>query len=174
MKEFISTLNWVDYVIVLAFLRGAFVGYKEGLFAEILRIFVYAATFVGAVELAPILAPVLQSHLSLDAGLANIAAMILIAMAIFLMLRLVAIVLLKVIKPGEGFVFNIFGLALGVVRWAIILSVVFMAVKQANVAVLNEDIGAKSRFAPPLIPIAPTGYEYLSSVMPHLPALPAK
>ena len=173
MKEFISTLNWVDYVIIVAFLRGAFVGYKEGFFAEVLRIVVYGASTIGAVLLAPSLSPTIQSHLSFDGDLALTVSMILISIALFLMLRLVALILLKVIKAGGGFLFNLLGLAVGIGRWAVILSIVFMSVKQANISVLYEDISEKSRFAAPIIPIAPTGYDYLSSVLPSLPAVPA-
>lgn len=174
MKEFISTLNWVDYVIIAAFLRGAFVGYKEGFFAEILRIVVYGASTIGALQLAPSVSPTIQSHLSFDEDLALTVSIVLVSIALFLMLRLIALILLKVVKTGGGFLFNLLGLAVGIARWAVILSIAFMAVKQTHITVLYEDISVKSRFAQPIVPIAPTAYDYLSSVIPVLPELPAE
>jgi len=172
LKEFLSTLNWVDYVIVLAFVRGAFVGYKEGIFAEIFRFAVYGGSSIGAVLLAPAFAPTIQKYFKFDEDPAITVAVLLIAMALFLTLRLTSLLLLKVVKGG-GVLFNLLGMTAGLLRWAVILSMVFMAVKYANVSMVYEDIEQKSRFAQPIIPIAPTVYEYISSVVPSLPAVPA-
>ena len=147
-------------------------GYKEGVFAEALRVFVYGATFLVAVSFASTVSPLLERHFSLDAELAKVAAMILLFIAAFLILRIVALVLLKVIKPAEGFLFNILGLAIGIGRWFVILSIAFMIIRTMNVPTLNADIGQKSKFAPTIAPIAPTAYEYLASVVPDLPPLP--
>jgi len=171
LKEFISTLNWVDWVILGCALRGAYVGYKEGVFAEALRFCVYGTTFLVGVRFASDLSPVLEKHFSLDAELAKIASMILLYIATFLILRVLALVLLKIIKPAEGIIFNLLGLTLGVARWAVILSIVFMTVQTANIQVLTQDINEKSQFAKPIIPIAPTAYGYLASFLPDLPAL---
>ena len=152
-------------------LRGAYVGYKEGVFAEALRFCVYGITFLVGVRFASDLSPLLEKHFSLDAELAKIASMILLFIATFLILRVIAIVLLKVIKPGEGIVFNLFGLTSGMLRWAVMLSITFMLVQTANVKVLSQDIAEKSQFAKPILPIAPTAYGYLASFLPDLPPL---
>ncbi len=171
MKEFISTLNWVDWVIVGCCLRGAYVGYKEGIFAEVLRVFVYGATFLVAARFASTLSPLLETHFSLDAELGKTASMILLFLASFLILRVIALVLLKIIKPAEGFAFNFLGMILGVARWFVVLSIAFMAVRVANVQVLSQDIQEKSAFAKSIVPIAPVAYEYLQKFLPDLPSL---
>lgn len=152
-------------------LRGAYVGYKEGVFAEVLRICVYSATFLTGVTFASELTPLIEEHFSLDPELAKIAAMILLFIATFLILRVLAIVLLKIIKPAEGIIFNLLGLSLGVFRWAVILSIAFMLIHKANIQVLTQDINEKSQFAKPILVIAPTGYSYLTSILPDLPPI---
>jgi uncharacterized membrane protein required for colicin V production len=165
-KEFLSTLNWVDYVILVAFLRGAYVGYKEGIIAELLRAFAYVAALLAALGFSPYVAELIQSGLGVDADVARAAGIAVLFALVFLILKLVGIVILKVTKSEPSFLFNFLGLLAGVARWAVILSAVFMLVDRMHITLLHEDITLRSRFAPPFLGIAPTGWDYLQSVVP--------
>ena len=169
IQEFISTLNWVDYVIVVAFLRGAFVGYRSGFMAELLRIFVYGATGFIAFQFGPMLAPYLENHLSLEPELTRQLGTVLAAFVSFLLLRFLVVVILRVVKAGEGFVYNLAGMAIGIVRWAVVLSALFLVVHQSGIAALIRDIEQESRFAPPILPIARTAFDSLSGLLSGTP-----
>ena len=170
IREFISTLNWVDYVIVVAFLRGAYVGYREGLVGELLRVFSYAAAFISAIAFSSSVIPLLEKYLSLDADAARTAAMAIVFIAVFAVLKVLAVIIVRIVKVGEGFLFNMLGLTVGVVRWAVILSIAFMVIERAHITLVYEDISLKSRFAQGLLPMAPTAFDYIASFIPPSPA----
>ena len=166
IKEFILTLNWVDYIIVIAFLRGAFVGYHSGLLSELLIVFTYGSAIVGAIGFSPFLGQLIEKQLPVEGMVANTAAAFIVFIIIFLVFRLASVILLKLAPPGEGSLLRLVGLFIGVIRWAVILSALFMFVDRTHITIIHEDIIYKSRFAQPLLPIAPTTVEYLSSILP--------
>ena len=50
MKELISKLTCVDYIALVALLRGLYVGYRSGFFHELLRVASYLVTIVVTIS----------------------------------------------------------------------------------------------------------------------------
>ena len=44
--EYVKNLRWPDFIIAVGLLRGALVGYRDGLLKELLRILLYIFTLV--------------------------------------------------------------------------------------------------------------------------------
>ena len=169
MKEIIAKLTWVDYLTVFAMLRGMYVGYKSGFFPELLRIVAYVATAVSAFNFYQPLAEQITLKTFLNEQVSSVAAFTIVALVVFLLARLVILLLLKLLKIGEGGVINrILGVGLGVCRWTMILSMVFLLINSFPSPSLREDVEKHSFVGPYVKKIAPTLFEFLSTLSPQL------
>lgn len=169
MQETVSQLTWVDWVAFLAVLRGAWVGYRSGLFPELLRIVAYlvtlAVTFYYHEPLAQYLT--LQTFLNLTAATAVSFCALLIAL--FIVTKFITMAVLKVAKAGQGgFVYRLFGVAVGVCRWIMLLSLIFMLIDYSPLSPLKTDIHDRSYVGPKIAAIAPAAFEYVSTLTPQL------
>jgi hypothetical protein len=166
LKEVFTSLNWVDFVIIFAFLRGAWVGYRDGLFAEIIRVFIYASMALGYVLFAPKLGQTIQIQFAMSESVANIIGGVIAAILIFIVFRFFAFIVLKTISVGEGFIFGTLGMVMAILRWAFILSLIFAFVREAGVEFIVKDIEMNSRFAPAITTIAPSVLEFTKTMAP--------
>lgn len=174
MKEFISRLTWVDYMIFIALLRGFYVGYRSGFFPEILRIAAYLVTVLLAFNFYEPLAQQLTLKTFLNHATASGAAFISILILAFAVTKLVTMLILKMLKVGEGgFILRFIGLLLGGFRWIVLLSLVFMLIDNSPLSQLKTDIHARSVIGNKVAQIGPLAFDYLSNLSPQL-GLPRK
>ena len=66
LKELISKLTWVDYLALIALLRGLYVGYRSGVLHELLRVAAYVVTILVTLYLFEPLAQYLTLHTFLN------------------------------------------------------------------------------------------------------------
>lgn len=169
MKDFISRLTWVDCIALLAVIRGCYVGYKSGFFPELLRIAAYLVTVIVAFHFHEPLGRFLTLNTFLNEVTAQAAALILLLVAVFLVTKLATLLLLRMLKVGEGaFVYRLVGALAGACRWVILLSLVFMLVDRLPLAPLRTDIHDRSVTGPKIAVIAPTLFDFLSNISPQL------
>ena len=169
MNEFISRLTWVDYIAFVAVLWGFYVGYKGGLFPEILRIAAYLVTVIVTLRFHEPLAQYLTLKTFLNNTTANALSFLALLVGVFFLLRLATIILLKLLKIGEGgFFYRIIGALLGSCRWVILLSLVFMLIDNSPLVPLKTDIHQRSLTGSQLSTIAPTIFDFLSTLSPQL------
>jgi len=165
----ISKLTWVDYLAVIAVLRGAYVGYKAGLFPEILRIVAYLVTVIVTLRFHEALAQLLTLNTFLNAATANAVAFGALLLVTFVLCKLAQMLVLKLLKMGDGGVINkLLGLLLGACRWLIILSLAFMLIEFSPLTTLKTDIRERSVSGPRIASVAPTIFQFLSSLSPQL------
>lgn len=169
MNELISRLTWVDYLVIVGILRGCYVGYKSGLFPEILRIAGYFVTVIVTFRYHEALAQVLTVKTFLNMTTASAVAFFSLLGGVFIATKLITMILLWFLKVGEGgFFYRLAGSALGACRWMIILSLVFMLIEYSPLAGLKEDIRSRSVTGNRVAEIAPTLFNFLSSLSPQL------
>lgn len=168
MKELLSKLTWVDYIALVALLRGLYVGYKSGFFQELLKIVAYVVTMVLTVHFYEALAEQLTLRSSLNESTANIAAFAVLIVVIYGALLVVRIVLAKVLKTGDGPAQKIFGALLGGARLLVLLSFFFMLVDATPLKELKTDVHTRSLTGPTISQAAPALYGFLSNVSPGL------
>jgi len=153
----------------IAALRGMYVGYKSGFFPELLRIVAYIATAIAAFHFYEPVAEFITLKTFLNSSTATVAAFIGVALGTFLIARLVILIILKLLKVGSGGAVNrILGTLLGVCRWGVILSVAFMLINELPGTTLKHDINQRSLAGPPISKIAPTLFDFMSSLSPQL------
>ncbi len=149
------------------------VGYKAGLFREILRFFVIFLTLFCTYVLSPVLGEVLGDKVSYLKGTpADIISVIGVTGLAYLIFALVALLVSRMVKESKGTMIKMLGIVAAVGRWAFILSVVFMLIGQFDFAGLHQDITERSILARPILPIASTAFEYLSGLLPEISIAP--
>ncbi len=169
MSDFISRLTWVDYIAFVAVLWGFYVGYKSGLFPEVLRIAAYLATVILTLRFREPLAQYLTLKTFLNSATAAALSFFVLLLGTFFLLRLVTVILLKLLKIGEGGIFyRILGALIGGCRWIILLSLVFMLIDNSPLVPLKTDVHQRSLFGPKVSKIAPTLFDFLSTLSPQL------
>ncbi len=169
MKEFASRLTWVDYVALIAVLRGTYVGFRSGLFPELIRISAYLATFVVTFRFYDPLAQVLTLNTFLNSSVATAASFAALLVGTFLITKLLSILLLKLLKIGEGGAFNrLLGAGIGACRWVILLSFTLMLIDHSPLAQLKKDIHTRSLTGQKISSIAPVLFDFLANVSPQL------
>ena len=174
LKELIVRLTWVDYLVIIGILRGCYVGYKSGLFPEILRIAGYLVTVLVTFRYHEALAQTLTLKTFLNMTTASAVAFFLLLAGVFVVTKLITLLLLRLLKVGEGgFFYRLAGAVLGACRWVIILSLLFMLIEYLPLAALKTDIRSRSVSGNRVAEIAPTLFNFLSSLSPQL-AVPRK
>lgn len=169
MKEFFSQLTWVDYLAVIAILRGCYVGYRSGLFPELLRIVGYVITVAVTYRFYESLAQTLTLKTFLNLTSATAVAFIALLVAVFIIVKLLTFILLKLLKVGKGgFFYGIIGLIVGACRWVILLSMIFMIIEYLPLDSLKKDIHERSFAGPKISMIAPVIFDFLSHLSPQL------
>ncbi len=169
MKEFIQRLTWVDYLAVIAVLRGCYVGYKSGLFPEILRIVSYVVTVLTAFHFREPVTQFLTLNTFLNATTSSAVAFFTLLVLVFLVTKLFSVLLLKMLKVGEGgFVLRAVGMLFGAVRWVLLLSLLFMLIANSPMTALRADIERRSLIGSEVSRVAPTLFDFLSNLSPQL------
>lgn len=162
-------LTWVDYLAVIAVLRGCYVGFKSGFFPEILRLASYVITAVVTFRFKDIVAEYFTLHTFLNSATADIVALALLIVITLGLTKLIQIMLLKMLKVGDGGVFNkVGGTLLGAGRWILLLSFLFMMIARSPLETLKADIGSRSVTGSQISMVAQQLFDFLATVAPQL------
>ena len=169
MKELISRLTWVDYLALVAVLRGCYVGYRSGLFPEILRIIAYVVTVVVTFRFREEFAQFLTLKTFLNQTTSDAFSFFLLIAGVFGLTKLVTLLFLRLLKVGDGnFFYRITGMIFGACRWVILLSLIFMGLDHLPLDTLKKDIRERSVTGHKIATIAPVLFDFLSTLSPQL------
>ena len=169
MKDFLVRLTWVDYIAAIAVLRGFYVGYRGGIFPELLRIASYLISVLLAFYFYELLGQLVTMKSFLNEATATAVSFVALLIAGFLLTWLVRTILLKLLKVGEGgFALRMVGLFLGGLRWVILLSFVFMLIDHSPLEQLKKDIHARSFIGGPVSQVGPLLFDFMAQLSPQL------
>ena len=169
MKEIVSKLTWVDYIALAALLRGLYVGYKSGIFQELLRV----AAYIVAVALTAVLHGSVAQHLTLhtflNEGSAKAVAFASVFVAMYMLLKIIRTVIVKALKVSEGGAGQkIMGALVGGARLLVLLSFFFMLVDMTPLNELKTDLHERSLTGPRIASVAPQIFEFVSRFSPEI------
>lgn len=169
MKDLIARINWVDYLIFVGIIRGLYVGYRDGYFAEILRITSYVISILIAVKFYPALSAQVTLNSFLNAAASSVIAFGMLLIGGFIGTKLLRSLILKLLKVGEGGVpGKVIGLLIGGCRWLILLSLILLLIDRLPVSQLNKDIHERSLTGHKVAAAGPVIFDYLASLSPQL------
>ena len=169
MKEFFLKLTWVDYIALIAVLRGCYVGYRSGFFPELLRIAAYLFTVIMTLQFHEPFTQFLTLKTFLNYTTASALAFFSLLVGVFFLTKLLIMLLLRLLKVGEGgFIYRLTGMVIGACRWMILLSLIFMLINLSPLTVLKTDIQDRSYVGPKIQRVAPLLFDFLSNLSPQL------
>jgi uncharacterized membrane protein required for colicin V production len=167
LKELISKLTWVDYLALIALLRGLYIGSISGVFHELLRVAAYAVTILATIYLFEPLAQYLTLHTFLNITSARAISFCSAFLIVYLAARGVRMLLVKLLKVGEeGALNRILGAAIGGTRLLVLLSFLFMGIDRSPLSQLKADIHTRSLTGAKIAEVAPTLVEFMSHLLP--------
>lgn len=168
MKDFFSRLTVVDYLLCAAVVRGVYVGYRSGLFQELMRALTYLASAVVALRFNGEVAQWVTANTFLNLTSAKIVSSAALVLGGFLVARLVSIAVLRMMKAGEGGpLIRVAGALMGGCRWVLLVSVAFMLIERSPLTPLKNDILNRSLTGPSVARVAPAAYEFLATAVPQ-------
>ena len=159
----------MDYIAAIAVLRGFYVGYRGGIFPELLRIASYLLSVLVAFYFYEPLGQQVTMRTFLNSTTSAAVAFLALLVAGFLLTKLVRMILMKLLKVGEGgFVLRLAGLLLGGLRWVILLSFVFMLIDHSPLEQLKKDIHVRSVVGGPVSQVGPLLFDFMAQLSPQL------
>lgn len=169
LKEALGRLTWVDYLALVAVLRGCYVGYRSGFFPELLRIASYLVTSIVVYRYKDGAAEYLTLNTFLNHATATVVSLTVLAAAAFAACKAVTVLILKLLKLGEGgFVNRLIGMVFGACRWVVLLSLLFLVVEASPLEPLKKDIRERSLTGRKVASVAPLLFDFLSKLSPQL------
>lgn len=148
-------------------------GYRSGFFPELFRIVSYLLTFFIAFTFKQELADLITLNSFLNQSAAEWIAFTALLVVMFFTTKLISMIFLKAFKTADGaLLVRLLGMCLGVVRWMVLLSLIFLLINQSPLDGLKTDIHERSVLGPRIAALAPTMVEFLSSLSPQLAIKP--
>ncbi|MCK5638646.1 MAG: CvpA family protein [Flavobacteriaceae bacterium] len=161
-------MNSIDVIIAVILLFGLFRGLMKGLFVEITSLVGLILGVYGALHFSHFLANILKSRLTWDESMIQIVAFAGTFFAILLGLAFLGKGLTKIAETASLGIFNkILGAVFGILKYALILSVVFLVYDQINssISFLKKEEAKESVLFEPIKNLAPTIFPKLIKVV---------
>lgn len=129
-------MNGWDWALAVILFFGAYRGYKKGILLEAIALVGFVLGIIVALHLLPQSTAWLMEQVSSESNLLPIAAFILTFVAVVVIASLLGRLLKSVIHLTPlGFADEILGAALGLIKWAFVLSLLLAALDWANIEV---------------------------------------
>ena len=161
-------MNTIDIVIAVILLFGLIRGFIKGLFIEITSLVGLVLGVYGAIHFSYFLSDLLKDKVSWDESMVQIVAFGGTFLIILLALIFLGKVLTKIAETAALGLFNkMLGALFGVVKYALILSVIFLVYDQINKSIkfVDKKKVKKSVLFDPVKNFAPTIFPNLVEVV---------
>lgn len=156
-------MNWLDIVIGLLLLGGIVSGYKNGIIGEIASLAALILGIWGAVKFSWWTADIITS-LGVNSDYMHIISFIVTFIVIVILIHLLAQFLNKLLESlALGFVNRIAGMAVGLIKSALIVSVILLVIGalDENSSVIKESAKEKSLLYEPIANLVPAILPFL-------------
>ncbi|RLD76683.1 MAG: CvpA family protein [Bacteroidetes bacterium] len=161
-------MSTIDIIIAVILLFGLVKGYMKGLFIEITSLVGLVLGVYGALHFSFYLSDVLKDNVSWDESMIQIVAFAGTFIIILLALVFLGKALTKIAETiFLGFFNKILGAVFGVLKYALILSIVFLIYDQINSSLkfLNKEKAKESVLYEPVKNLAPKIFPNLVKVV---------
>lgn len=161
-------MSTIDIVIAVILLFGLVKGYMKGLFVEITSLVGLILGVYGALHFSFFLSNILKDNVSWDESMIQIVAFAGTFIIILLALVFLGKALTKIAETiFLGFFNKLLGAVFGVLKYALILSIVFLIYDQINSSLkfLNKEKAKESVLYEPVKNLAPTIFPNMVKVV---------
>ncbi|MGB3778969.1 MAG: CvpA family protein [Tunicatimonas sp.] len=133
-------MNTWDLALLVILLLGAYRGYTKGILMELVALVAFVVAIVGALQLMSWGVGFLSDTLQTDGAWLSLLAFVLLFVGILTGVSIAGKMLKSVVHLTPiGYLDGLLGAAVGVVKWAFGISVIFIILDYAEVALPNTD-----------------------------------
>lgn len=153
-------LNWVDILIIILMLWGAYIGFRKGLVFEIFKSTGIVTAIVVSLYNCCRLGRYISDHSFVTLYYASIFSVIVLLIAIVFIFKLIRLVAERLVKIEfrpllEGFG----GLILGLARGGVLASIILVCLAWLPARSIEDAIDQKSYLGPWLVEVSPAIYD---------------
>jgi len=152
-------MNYIDIILLILLVLAAISGFRNGLIAEIVSLAALVLGIWGAIKFSYITADVLTEKFNVTSSHLNIISFIVTFIVIVILVHVVGNVVNKMAETLMlGFINKLAGMVFGVIKAALILSILILVFDyiDEDVQILPEKAKAESRMYEPLRNFAPS------------------
>lgn len=161
----LTKMNYIDIVLGLLLLFSAIGGFRKGLIAELASLAALILGVWGAIEFSGITSEFLIENFNVQTRHLNIISFVVTFIVIVILVHIVGNVVNKLVDTVMlGFVNRLAGLVFGIVKSALILSVILVVFDKIDddIEILSRDAKAESRLYEPIRSFAPSIFPFLN------------
>ncbi len=158
-------MNYIDIVLGLLLLFTAIRGFRKGLVSELASLAALILGVWGAIEFADITSGFLIENFELNTGYLDIISFTITFIIIVFLVHVVGNVVNKLVDTVMlGFVNRLAGMAFGILKSALILSIILVVFDKIDddIEILSAEAKTESRLYEPIRSFAPSVFPFLN------------
>ncbi len=159
-------MNYIDIILLILLILAAVSGFKKGLVAEVASLAALILGIWGAIEFSYITSDFLVENFDLKTDYLNIISFVVTFVVIVILVHIVGNVVNKMLETVMlGFVNKLAGLVFGVLKSALILSILLVVFDKIDedVHILPEKAKENSRMYEPIRSFAPSIFPFIEN-----------
>ncbi|MDD4144558.1 MAG: CvpA family protein [Prolixibacteraceae bacterium] len=159
-------MNYIDVIIGLLLLFAAISGFRKGLISEIISLAALILGIWGAINYSYITIDFIKEFFGSSYKHLNIVSFIITFIVIVIVINLAGNLVNKILEIViPGFLNKIAGLAFGILRTALILSIILIAFDKIdnNIHILSPQKKAESQLYPSVRNLAPSLFPFIDN-----------
>lgn len=158
-------MNYIDIILGLLLLFAAISGFRKGLVSELASLAALILGIWGAIEFSYITTDFLVENFNFETEYLNIISFIITFIVIVILVHIVGSAVNKFIEAAMlGFINKLAGLAFGILRSALILSIILIVFDKIDedVEILSKEAKTESRLYEPIRNFAPSLFPFIN------------
>lgn len=158
-------MNYIDIILGLLLLFAAISGFRKGLVSELASLAALILGIWGAIEFSYITTDFLIENFDLQTKYLNIISFVITFVVIVILVHIVGSAVNKFIETAMlGFINKLAGLAFGILRSALILSIILVVFDKIDedVEILSMEAKQESRLYEPIRNFAPSLFPFIN------------
>ncbi|MBW6537179.1 MAG: CvpA family protein [Mariniphaga sp.] len=159
-------MNYIDIILGLLLLFAAINGFRKGLISELASLAALILGIWGAIEFSYITSDFLTKNFNLETEYLNIISFIVTFIVIVILVHIVGSSVNKLIEVAMLGVMNkLAGLAFGIFRSALILSIILLVFNKIDkdVEIISQKAKTESRLYEPVRNLAPSIFPFIQN-----------
>ena len=161
-------MNYLDIIIAIPLLWGAFNGFRKGLIIEVASLIALIAGVYGAIEFSFFIADVLVQYVDWSPRVMQMASFCLTFLGIVIMVHLIARAIQKIAKLAAlGTLNRVLGIVFGMLKYLVIVAILIYLANSVNnkYRFIDQETMEKSLLYQPLVTVVPAIYPTVEKYM---------
>jgi membrane protein required for colicin V production len=158
-------MNYIDIVLGILLLFAAINGFRKGLISELASLAALILGIWGAIEFSDITSEFIVENLNWTSEHLNIISFAVTFVVIVILVHIVGSVVNKLVETIMlGFVNKLAGLVFGILKSALILSIILVVFDKIDedIKILSSKVKAESRLYEPIRNFAPSIFPFIN------------